>query len=153
MYPQRAMRPLAERFWEKVDRSGDCWLWLAGHNGSGYGLIGLGRRGQGKGLAHRLAYEMLVGPIPPGSEIDHLCRNPACVNPAHLQPVTHRENILRSPTAPPAIHARQTRCIHGHPLSGENLRIWIRPDGAKRRLCLTCERRRWAATSKRRRKC
>lgn len=89
-------RPAVERFWEKVDRRGpaDCWLWTAtrtakdGH-GRFYPITGKGV------LAHRFAYELLVGPIPDGLVIDHLCRVRLCVNPAHLEPVTAEENTRR----------------------------------------------------------
>ena len=79
------------RFWAKVDRSGSCWLWLAATS-HGYGTF----QSNGKLVrAHRYAYELLVGPIPGGLVIDHLCRTTACVNPEHLEPVTQRENLLR----------------------------------------------------------
>jgi hypothetical protein len=80
------------RFWSKVDRTGDCWKWTAGLTGSGYGRF---RWDGGEVAAHRFAYELLVGAIPDGLQIDHLCRNRACVNPAHMEPITQRENILR----------------------------------------------------------
>lgn len=69
-------------------------------------------------LAHRLAYEILVGPVPAGLTLDHLCRNRACMNPAHLEPVTMRANVLRG-EAPAARQARRTHCRHGHPLIPE----------------------------------
>lgn len=84
-------RPLADRFWEKVDKTGDCWLWT-GALVNGYGVIHSGTKHT---FAHRVAYEMLSHPIPAGLVIDHLCRTPRCVNPAHLEPVTHTENVRR----------------------------------------------------------
>lgn len=85
--------PTAEqRFWAKVDKSGDCWLWLASANRKGYGHIWLNGRYE---QAHRYAYEIAVGPIPLGLQIDHLCRTPQCVNPQHLEPVTLEENSRR----------------------------------------------------------
>lgn len=77
----------------KIDRSGGpdaCWLWLGGHLQSGYAM-------GSRTTAHREVYEKMRGPIPPGLEIDHLCRNRGCVNPSHLEAVTHQENIRRSP--------------------------------------------------------
>lgn len=114
----RDVLPSAEhqaRFWSLVDsRDADgCWPWL-GMNCRGYGKASVG--GQRQGWAHRIAYTALVGPIPEGLVIDHLCRNPACVNPAHLQPVTSRENTLRG-ESPAAQRARLTVCLRGHDLS------------------------------------
>jgi len=80
------------RFWSHVDAAGDCWVWTGSKDRAGYGRTW---RSTAPFPAHRVAYELLVGPIPAGLVIDHLCRNPACVNPDHLEPVTHRVNILR----------------------------------------------------------
>ena len=110
---------LYQRFWAKVNKTDTCWLWTACAS-HGYGRIKVGG-GFGKMLqAHRVAYEMLVGPIPEGLHLDHLCRVTLCVNPNHLEPVTPRENILRGENHV-AKRARQTECLRGHPLSGANL--------------------------------
>ena len=132
---RRQINPAEERFWAKVERRGadDCWTWTAGTS-EGYGQFGLSRR-SGSIRAHRFAYELLIGPVPDGLELDHLCRNRLCVNPAHLEPVSRRENILRG-ESPTAQHARQTHCKNGHPLSGDNL--YLHPKGS--RVCLTCKR-------------
>lgn len=105
-----------ERFWSKVDKTETCWLWTAAKDTGGYGRFGV----SGKvAFAHRHSYEFLVGPIPEGLELDHLCRVPACVNPSHLEPVTHAENLRRAITN--ADHRRnQTSCIHGHPFDEAN---------------------------------
>lgn len=96
-------RDPAERFWEKIDLSGDCWIWTLAPNGraggygrgGGYGRFTVSYKPHVRVLAHRFAYEQLVGPIPEGMELDHLCRNTRCVRPEHLEPVTMRENRLR----------------------------------------------------------
>ena len=126
-------RPAQERFWEKVDADGVCWEWTAGVNASGYGIFGIGGTSY---LAHRWAYETLVGPIPEGFQIDHLCRNRKCVCPEHLEPVTPRTNAQRG-HLPFNRLRRITHCKHGHPLSGDNLgRDW-----RGHRRCLACARR------------
>ena len=110
---------LYQRFWAKVNKTDTCWLWTASAD-RGYGQIYAGGRLGKTLLAHRVAYEMLVGPIPEGLHLDHLCRVTLCVNPNHLEPVTPRENTLRGESSM-AKRARQTECLRGHPLSGANL--------------------------------
>ena len=125
---------VSERFWSKVDvRSArDCWEWL-GCLSAGYGRFSLGNGG-GLILAHRYSYEALVGVIPTGLRLDHLCRNTSCVNPMHLEPVTQRENVLRG-RSPAALNALKTHCPKGHPLSGANLRV----DNVGKRRCRACK--------------
>lgn len=96
-----------------------CWLWTRPVLRSGYAMFFVNPAVRSR-PAHRVAYEALVGDIPDGNQIDHLCKVRRCVNPLHLEPVTQRENILRS-DAFSAVNARKTHCIHGHPLSGFNL--------------------------------
>lgn len=110
-----------------VGESG-CWLWTASLNFKGYGVACPGPAGR-KAMAHRYAYETLVGPIPDGLQLDHLCRVRNCVNPAHLEPVTASENQRRA-------KALITKCPHGHAYTPEN--TYITPNG--RRNCLTCRR-------------
>ena len=119
---------LPPRFWAKVNQTPTCWLWTASTR-NGYGAYF--HAGQ-MTPAHRVAYEHLIGPIPEGLEIDHLCRVRACVNPAHLEPVTHQENQLRGPYI--GGKANQTHCIHGHEFTPGN--TYIRPNGTRN--CLTC---------------
>lgn len=88
-----------DRFWAKVDARGICWLWTAGQvgvEGRKYGRFGI--TAKDKRLAHVYAWQILVGPVPEGLQLDHLCRVPLCVNPDHLEPVTPRENWRRSHT-------------------------------------------------------
>lgn len=131
-----------ELFWAKVDKNGPipihcpelgaCWLWTAATIRGGYGAFW---RGDQHRAAHRFSYERLIGPIPKGLTLDHLCRRPPCVNPRHLQPVTEQVNILRG-TSPAAMNAIKTHCIRGHALDGANLRV--SPEGY--RVCRTCQR-------------
>lgn len=86
------VRDPSDRFWAMVDRGPGCWVWRGARKQLGYGLYRVGAKLK---QAHRVAYELMVGPIPDGLVLDHLCRNPECVNPAHLEPVTHQENIRR----------------------------------------------------------
>lgn len=130
-----AITSVEQRFWPKVERSESCWRWLGALNQSGYGRISLGGRGSPMARAHRVAYELLVGTIPDGLDLDHLCRNRWCVNPAHLEPVTRRENLLRGETIPASNQAK-THCPQGHELSGDNLVPYEQSRGSRK--CRTC---------------
>lgn len=113
-----------------LDPDTNCWLWRRAITHDGYGMVS----GDGVSMvAHRAAFICLVGPIPEGMTLDHLCRNRACVNPDHLEPVPFRENVLRG-TSFSAVNARKTECSDGHPLTGDNL--YIRPNGARQ--CRQC---------------
>lgn len=114
-----------------VDASTGCWLWTAYLNASGYGALSVGGR---KIYAHRYAYSVYVGPILDGHQIDHLCRTPACVNPAHLQAVPQHVNNARSESIS-ARNARKTHCIHGHEFTEANT---YRRNDTGARQCKAC---------------
>lgn len=122
---------VADRFWSRVDASGDCWLWMGGTNSRGYGYFWDGTK---QLAAHRFVWELLVGTIADGLQIDHLCRIKRCVNPDHLEPVTPRENIYRGVNMV-ALHAKKIHCANGHLLLGVNLKVTPR-----QRKCRTCMR-------------
>lgn len=131
------VRTPQENFWRRVDKSGTCWLWTGYVDANGYGHVGQTKPNrptpsQTK-MVHRIAYELLVGTIPEGMHLDHLCRVTNCVNPDHLEPVTVRENVRRG------IHGvLTTHCSEGHELSGRN--VYVRPSDNSRR-CVTCRNR------------
>lgn len=111
-----------------------CWEWIGPRKWNNYGqpVVYDGRRLS----PHVLVYELLVGPVPDGLELDHIgCDNPPCVNPGHLKPVTTRENILRGDTVS-GRNSRKTHCDHGHPFDAENTRI----TSGGRRECKACRR-------------
>lgn len=121
-------RQTIDAFEARVDRSGECWIWTGDVNPvNGYGQFSVRRRTY---RAHRLAWQLWRGPIPDGLFLDHLCRVRRCVNPAHLEPVTHDENMRRS------AWATKTHCIHGHPFDEENT-LYRRPN-KRGRTCRRC---------------
>lgn len=123
-----------ERFWSKVHSTiaGECWLWTASVDRDGYGKYGQPTGGWVR--AHRWAYEHLIGPIPDGLVIDHLCRVRSCVNPAHMEPVTIQVNTERGVRGVPP---RKTHCKRGHEFTPDN--VYMKP-GSTWRECRTCKR-------------
>jgi hypothetical protein len=115
----------------------ECWEWQGNRRANGYGSFWMDGSSR---LAHRAVYELLVGPIPDGLQIDHLCRNRACVNPSHLEVVDARTNVLRSMNLA-ALNARKTHCKHGHPFDEANTAVLA--NGSRR--CRTCGRAKTAA--------
>ena len=134
---------VVERFWSRVDKSGDCWLWTAGLDPSGYGRLrvdGLPR------LVHRVSYVIARGPIPTGLTVDHLCFVRTCVNPDHLEAVTSEVNYRRAVESGRLArngdeHRRKTHCPREHPYDEVN--TYITPRGG--RSCRTCRRKRGRA--------
>lgn len=135
-----------KKFWANIDRRGpdECWHWKRGvHHGYGHTAFKKKRI-----MAHRATYHLLIGPIPEGTELDHVCHNRdadcvggddcphrSCVNPWHLEPVDHSENVKRGRTG--AHNAVKTHCPKGHPYSGENLYEHVR-NGLIERKCRAC---------------
>lgn len=144
MQPRRR-RPISDRFWPYVDKRGPiwkgtpCWIWTRGKTGAGYGMIRRGSKSQGSVSTHILSYQLCVGKIPNGLQLDHLCRNHACCNPRHLEPVAGQVNTLRG--ASPTVKAHlENSCTKGHKLTPENTYIITsKRDGPCRR-CRQCSR-------------
>ena len=120
---------IIERLISKVDwkSEGSCWDWLGTINEYGYPKISIENHPR---RAHRISYEAFIGPIPKGLDLDHLCRNRKCINPKHLEPVTRKENLNRSPITfwrggqtTAKIKKSRTHCKHGHEWSEENTYI------------------------------
>ena len=122
-----------QRFWYKVEKTNYCWNWKLSLDKDGYGRIKVNRKKIG---AHRFSYELIKGEIPEGLQLDHICKNKACVNPDHLEAVTCDENIKRAENQVTTINSRKTHCPKGHPYSGDNL-FFVK---SGHRGCKTCHR-------------
>ncbi len=133
----KGQRNSAERcklYYVKTMESG-CWVWTGKIAKNGYGCVTFDYKSMG---AHKFFYEQTKGAVPKGLHLDHLCRNKACVNPDHLEPVTCRTNTVERGRGPSAINARKVVCLRGHPLSGDN--VYLTKKG--QRYCKTCSRAR-----------
>jgi hypothetical protein len=141
------LAPLVQRLERKhrLTEAG-CWEWTGSRDQKGYGRTTIGSRTDGSRRpvrVHRLAWELFRGPIPPGLQIDHRCRNRRCFNPEHLRVATPRENNMAPGSESlTARFAERTHCAAGHPFSGSNLRM--RPGGAREcRTCMNAYKREW----------
>ena len=125
----RENHDIEESFWDRVEKTDNCWIWLGAKNPSGYGIITIKRKNV---YAHRYSYELYSGKkISKGLVIDHLCRHHSCVNPRHLEVVTVRENVWRG-----VVDRRRNMCVKGlHPMTGKN--VYINPTTGKAR-CRAC---------------
>ena len=124
------------RFWAHIVIEGECWRWSGSTDRGGYGQFQVRDKNW---KAHRWSYQHFIGPLADDLQIDHLCRNRACVNPSHLEQVTQQENLSRG-NGFTARNARKTHCPRGHPYSDDNLRILRGGRQKSRRDCRECRR-------------
>ena len=129
--------PAIDRVLRRISDVGGCWVFEGALSADGYGVVGRGGREGGNALTHRVTYEHFVAEVPPGLDLDHLCRNRACCNPWHLEPVTRLENVRRGARGPGYGPRERTHCKQGHPFTPENTYNYE----SGRRRCKTCERR------------
>lgn len=131
------VRTLNQLFWGKVNKTDSCWLWTGSLKADGYAEFSFRLSGRTKTVyVHRYSYYVLVGPIPAGLQLDHLCQVKHCINPVHLEPVTAKENYRRSGAV--YFQLSKTHCPQGHPYDGTNTRI----TSSNKRICRTCHRER-----------
>jgi len=122
-----------ERFWNKVDKNGSCWIWTGCKNPMGYGRIRYGKRYK---FAHRVIYAFMNGTIPDGKMICHICDNPSCVNPAHLFAGTQFDNMRDCVERNRNFNTKKTHCKKGHPFNKENTKV----TKTGSRMCIACDR-------------
>lgn len=136
---KKSIKERFEKYFVKLENA--CWLWLGAKDKHGYGRFNVGYKTKN---AYRVSYELYKGEVPVGLKLDHLCKTPSCVNPDHLEPVTHNVNYKRGESGKHlgAIHRAKTHCPKGHPYSGNNLIIRTTRTGTQR-VCRQCERLRW----------
>ena len=127
-------KTLSERFWEKVDKAAECWVWTATKYWKGAGYGGFWLKGRTVG-AHRASWEITYGDIPKGRMVLHQCNNPVCVKPSHLYLGNHSDNIRDAVRAGTHVETRKTHCPQGHPYSLENTYYSV-----GRRRCRTCNK-------------
>lgn len=141
--PQKRMHP-RERLARKSvrDESTGCLMWTGRLTSCGYGSVTIMQAGYPVATfsAHKVSYELARGRVPDGLVLDHLCRNRACIEPSHMEPVSQRENIMRSPIAQGALNAAKTHCAQGHEYSPENTYLYVSgpPRATTMRVCKTC---------------
>jgi len=134
-HTSRIRQPESDRFWRYVEKASDnCWYWRGAIGKNGYGRFSRNPIH----LAHRWAYEAVIGAIPDGLQLDHLCRHRDCVNPAHLEPVTNRQNWERG-ASPSAVAYRTNRCNRGHEFTPENTIYFYRGAENPTRGCRLCD--------------
>jgi len=122
------IKSLLEVEWSRVRIREGCWEWVGAKDKFGYGQMAIDCK---KYKSHRITYQWLIGPIPEGLELDHLCRNPNCCNPIHLEPVTHQKNMVRGNAG--KWQRDKTHCKHGHEFTEENTKV---ENGHRR--CIAC---------------
>lgn len=127
---------MGDRFWAKVNKTDTCWIWTGCDDGKGYGKFKVNKVMK---RAHRVAWLLTHGSVDDSLELDHICRNRRCVNPAHLNPVSHRENSLLSNSAC-ALNARKTHCKYGHEFTDANTNKYVNKNGNQSRRCKQCHR-------------